>query len=187
MFSFPRLTGADPVLGVEMRSTGEVACFGHTLDEALFSALESVGFQTPQAGVLLSLGTMQEKYSFLPEAQLLQQLKLKLYATRVTAEILEKAGLQTTIVEKNTGATPNAIDLIEQGKIDFVINIPRTYDQEGRPDGFLIRRRAVECGIPLITDIHLAAKLIKAMQYLKHNERQIIAYRQYQNLPRHRF
>ena len=165
MFSFARLAGVDPLLGVEMASTGEVGCLGNDLDEALLSALAATGFQRPESGVLLSLGPLQEKYSFADESRsIVEDLKLPLYATEGTAEMLHGLGIPCEAVGKKLGDGQSAIDLIDSGKIDLVINIPREYDSLGRPDGFLIRRRAVEAGLPLVTDLKLARAIIAALR-----------------------
>ncbi len=165
MFSFSRIVGADPVLGVEMTSTGEVGCFGADLAEALLHAMLAAGFRFPRRGVLLSLGPVADKYWFAEEARVIaQQLGLPLYATRGTAEMLAEIDIACSVVEKQAGAAPNAIALIEQGCVDLVINVPREYDASGRPDGFEIRRAAVDAGVPLITDLQLARAVIEALR-----------------------
>jgi len=164
-FSFPRLVGADPILGVEMASTGEVGCFGDDGDEALLQALLATGFRVPTRGVLLSLGPATEKYSFLDEARALRdELGLMLYATAGTAEALRAAGVDCTPLAKVPGEGPSAMDVIDQGLVDLVINVPRSYDELGRPDGYLIRRRAVDAEVPLVTDLMLARAVVDALR-----------------------
>jgi carbamoyl-phosphate synthase large subunit len=164
-FSFPRLVGADPILGVEMASTGEVACFGDDGDEALLQALAATGFRPPHKGVLLSLGPKSEKYSFLAEARALsQELGLHLYATSGTAEALQAEGIKCVPLAKMPGEGRSGMDVIDDGLVDLVINVPRTYDELGRPDGYLIRRRAVDAEIPLVTDLMLATALVNALR-----------------------
>ena len=164
-FSFPRLVGADPILGVEMASTGEVGCFGDDGDEALLQALLATGFHVPTKGVLLSLGPPTEKYSFLDEARALAgELGLKLYATPGTAEALHAVGIECTPLAKVPGEGPSAMDVIDQGLVDLVINVPRSYDELGRPDGYLIRRGAVDRELPLITDLMLARAVVDALR-----------------------
>ncbi|MCC7383543.1 MAG: carbamoyl-phosphate synthase (glutamine-hydrolyzing) large subunit [Deltaproteobacteria bacterium] len=164
-FSFSRLVGADPMLGVEMASTGEVGCFGDDGPEALLHALLATGFQFPKRGVLLSLGPIGEKYSFLDEARVLhEELKLPLYATEGTAEVLQGFGIPCVVLAKQEGDDRSAMEAIEAGKVDLVINVPREYDQYGRPDGYLIRRRAVDTGVPLITDLQLARAVVEALR-----------------------
>jgi carbamoyl-phosphate synthase large subunit len=170
MFSFARLAGADPMLGVEMASTGEVGCFGDDLHEALLHALMATGFRFPKAGVLLSLGPVSEKYWFGDEARVIhEELRLPIFATPGTHEALEKLGIPSTMLAKvpGEGPSPSAMDVIDAGKVDLVINVPREYDELGRPDGYLIRRRAVDAGVPLITDTHLARAVIEALRWKK--------------------
>ncbi len=165
MFSFSRIHGADPMLGVEMMSTGEVGCLGEDLNEALLHGLLATGFRVPKAGVLLSLGPIEEKYAFLDEARLIaDELKLPVFATHGTAERLREVGIECTSVAKDGGNGLSALELIDEGAVDFVINIPIEYDDEGRPDGYLIRRRAVDAGIPLITDLKLAGAVVEALR-----------------------
>jgi hypothetical protein len=164
-FSFPRLVGADPMLGVEMASTGEVGCFGDDGDEALLQGLSAIGFQPPRKGVLLSLGPPSEKYSFLEEARALSEdLGLALYATAGTAEALESNGIACTALAKAAGEGRSGMDVIDDGLVDLVINVPRSYDELGRPDGYLIRRRAVDAQVPLFTDLLLATALVTALR-----------------------
>ena len=165
MFSFSRLVGADPVLGVEMASTGEVGCIGDDLSEALLLGLLAAGFKMPRNGVLLSLGPISDKYWFTDEARsIADDLKLPLYATEGTAEALEAVGIDCTRVGKADDDGGSALAAMDDGRIDMVINIPRSYDDLGRPDGYLIRRRAVDIGIPLITDLQLARAVINALK-----------------------
>ncbi|MEX2148735.1 MAG: carbamoyl-phosphate synthase (glutamine-hydrolyzing) large subunit [Steroidobacteraceae bacterium] len=164
MFSFGRLAGVDPMLGVEMASTGEVGCLGDDLQEALLHALHAAGFRYPVKGVLLSLGPVEDKYWFADEARLIhEQLHLPIYATGGTAEALAALGIPCTAVAKQPGDGKSAMELIDAGEIDLIVNVPREYDEYGRPDGYLIRRRAVETGTPLFTDLQLARALIEAL------------------------
>jgi len=164
MFSFGRLAGVDPMLGVEMASTGEVGCLGADLQEALLHALHAAGFRYPTKGVLLSLGPVAGKYAFAEEARLIhEQLGLTIYATGGTAEALQALGIPCIAVAKKPGDGTSAMELIDAGQIDLVVNVPREYDEQGRPDGYLIRRRAVETGTPLFTDLQLARALIEAL------------------------
>ncbi len=183
MFSFGRLAGADPMLGVEMASTGEVGCLGDDLQEALLSALHAAGFCFPKKGVLLSLGPVEDKYWFADEARLIhEKLKLPIYATGGTAEALQALDIPCTAVGKKPGDGKSAMDLIDAGEIDLVVNVPRDYDEYGRPDGYLIRRRAVETGTPLFTDLQLARALIEALWLKRDDLRRVRAWQEY--LPR---
>ncbi len=163
-FSFSRLAGADPTLGVEMASTGEVACLGDDLYEALLKALMATGFRLPTKGVLLSLGPVADKYRFEREARLLQQAGLTLYATPGTADVLREQGFECITAFKDSDAQePSAVKLLAEGAIDLVINIPRSYDHQGLPDGYRIRRRAVDMGVPLLTNFQLAKAFVEAL------------------------
>src|SRR2546422_804742 len=168
MFSFSRLAGADPLLGVEMLSTGEVGCLGRDLHEALLHGLLATGMRFPRKGVLLSLGPVADKYWFTDEARIIaQELHLPIYATRGTAEMLAEIGIPCTAVEKGPGDGVSGLDVIEQGLVDLVINIPREYDQHGRPDGYLIRRQAIDSGVPLVTDLPFARRLVRGLAWGK--------------------
>jgi carbamoyl-phosphate synthase large subunit len=113
---------------------------------------------------LLSLGPVKDKYWFADEARLIhEQLKLPIYATGGTAEALTALGIPCTAVAKQPGDGKSAMELMDAGEIDLVVNVPREYDEYGRPDGYLIRRRAVETGTPLFTDLQLARALVEAL------------------------
>jgi len=180
MFSFSRLAGADPMLGVEMLSTGEVGCIGRDLHEALQNALLATGMKFPRKGVLLSLGPVADKYWFADEARIIaSELQLPIYATRGTAEMLAEIGIACTAVEKSTGTGVSGLDVIEQGQVDFVINVARDYDQYGRPDGYWIRRQAVDLGVPLVTDLQLARAIVEALRWRKPSDLGVLAWNDY--------
>jgi carbamoyl-phosphate synthase large subunit len=169
MFSFGRLVGADPMLGVEMMSTGEVGCIADTMHEALLLGLGSTGFRKPTRGVLLSLGPKAEKFQFADEALIIRdELKLPIYATAGTAEMLRDLDIDCHVVGKHETDPESAVAAIEQGAVDLVINIPRTYDAQGRPDGYRIRRAAIDSGVPLFTDPHLALTVIEMLRQTRH-------------------
>jgi carbamoyl-phosphate synthase large subunit len=164
MFSFGRLVGADPVLGVEMMSTGEVGCIGEGVYEALLLFLMSTGFKVPRRGVLLSLGPKVEKFGFADEALIIRdELHLPVFATAGTAEMLADLDVPCHTVGKSENDPESAVRVIDQGLVDLVINIPRTYDAQGRPDGYAIRRAAIDAGVPLITDPQLARTVIEML------------------------
>jgi carbamoyl-phosphate synthase large subunit len=180
MFSFSRVAGADPILGVEMMSTGEVGCLGRDLHEALEHALLATGTRLPCKGVLLSLGPMIDKYWFAEEARMIvQELQLPIYATHGTAEILGREGIPCTAVEKTPESGPSGLDVIAQGLVDLVINVTREYDQYGRPDGYWIRRQAIDLGVPLITDLQLARAVIEASRWRKSSRLDVFALNDY--------
>jgi carbamoyl-phosphate synthase large subunit len=180
LFSFSRLVGADPMLGVEMASTGEVGCFGDDIHEALLHALLATGFRFPTKGVLLSLGPLQEKYWFADEARLIhEELKLPIFATPGTAEALQSLNIPCTSLGKGPADGAGAIHAIDNGSVDLVINVPRSYDELGRPDGYWIRRRAVDAGIPLFTDLQLARAVVGALRSRKSEALRVLAYDEY--------
>ena len=177
MFSFARLAGADPLLGVEMLSTGEVGCLGRDLHEALEHALLATGIKLPRKGVLLSLGPVAEKYGFTDEARTIaQELNLPIYATRGTAEMLAAVEIPCTAVEKGSGDGVSGLDVIRQGLVDLVINIPREYDEHGRPDGYLIRREAIDQGVALVTDLPFARAIVEALRWRNPGDLDVIAW-----------
>jgi carbamoyl-phosphate synthase large subunit len=165
-----------------MSSTGEVGCLGSDLHEALLHGLLATGFRFPQKGVLLSLGPRVDKYWFFDETRVIaEELRLPIYATRGTAEMLLELGVSCTLVEKQPGQEgTSAMDIIDAGLVDLVINIPRDYDQYGRPDGYHIRRCAVDAGVPLITDLHLARAVIEALRRKQPHSLEIKAWNDYQ-------
>ncbi|MEK7545355.1 MAG: carbamoyl-phosphate synthase (glutamine-hydrolyzing) large subunit [Patescibacteria group bacterium] len=163
-FSFPRLKGADPVLGVEMASTGEVACFGDDLYEAFLKAMISVGFKIPEKNILVSIGRIEDKADFLPIARQFVELGFKLFATEGTHKFLEDGGVETTLLHKiSSGVKPNLLDSLSHREIDLVINIPKNYDRVTQTDGYLIRRKAIDLNIPLLTNIQVAKIVCEAL------------------------
>ncbi|MBI4067449.1 carbamoyl-phosphate synthase (glutamine-hydrolyzing) large subunit [Candidatus Gottesmanbacteria bacterium] len=169
-FSFTRLRRADPVLRVEMASTGEVASFGDDLMESYIKSVLATGVPFPKKAALLSLGGVDGKKRFLPGARILQSLGFKLYATNHTSEFLKKSGIRATSVYKvNEGIRPNVVDLIQKRKVDLVINLSDAYDLKGKDiekqetDGFLIRRAAVDSNIPLFTKATIANLFVQSL------------------------
>jgi carbamoyl-phosphate synthase (ammonia) len=158
MFSFTRLRGADPVLGVEMASTGEVACFGANMEEAFLKALLSTGFKMPDKSILISAqASVQEGLTH--SVYQLHELGYTIYATKATADILEKNRVPCKVVRYPTEEVhdtdiPNALDLIRSGEIGLVVNIP-THESTRLEDNFLMRRTSVDFGIPLLTNMNL--------------------------------
>jgi len=156
MFSFARLRGSDPVLGVEMASTGEVACYGATKEEAFLKSLLSTGFSLPKKNILLSVqDTLSDDATHC--AYQLHELGYKIFATKNTADMLEKNQVPCTVVgyptEKKEGET-NVLDLIKNNEVGLVINIP-THESKRLEDNYLMRRNAVDFGIPLLTNMNL--------------------------------
>lgn len=233
MFSFTRLQGADPILGVEMKSTGEVACFGTNKFEAFLKSMLSAGFKLPERSILLSTGPLWAKVEFEPYARLLFQLGFILYMTQGTYNFLMQqwfdmesegegdsltkrynsevgGGIATPLrhhvhdaspplgsksqtngflmkegdrrlgncdniikVEKPLSfKKPNALELIEKGKVDFVINVPESMDRKSLTNGYMIRRVAVNHSVPLITDIKVASLFVDALERKNYKESQ---------------
>jgi len=164
-FSFSRIRGADPALRVEMASTGEVACLGGDLPEAFLKAILSAGFRLPERRqVLLSIGSEQDKIRFLPSARALRDMGFTLYATRRTSEFLAGHGVPSVRLYKiHERRKPSLLDYITPSRLDLIINIPAGYDRKVLTDGFIIRRRAIDYGIPLITNLQLAELFTKSI------------------------
>ena len=181
MFSFRRLAGVDPILGVEMASTGEVGCFGEDGDEAFMKAMVASGFRPPTKGVLLSLGPVAAKYRFLDDARMLLCMGLRLFGTPGTAEMLEAEGVACEALAKDSKdlSKLQATDVMHSGQIDLVINIPRDWDEKGRPDGYRIRRAAVDLEIPLLTDQWLARKTLQAMSKYREADLPVVPWNDY--------
>ena len=173
-FSFSRLKGADPTLGVEMASTGEVACFGDDMYEALLKAMISSGFIIPKKNILLTIGKIEDKADFLPSAKKLMDLGFNLFATEGTAQFLKQNGIKTTVLFKaRSGKKPNIIDHLIEKKLDLVIDIPASYATEEITDGYLIRRRAIDSNIPLITNLQIARAIVEAFHRKTQNNLKI--------------
>ena len=163
-FSFTRLQGADPTVGVEMSSTGEVGCLGDDFEEALLKALISVGFRFPIRSVLLSTGPLADKMAFLESARLMQSLGINFYATRGTAQFLAEHGIPSSMVRwPLENLSPNATEIIEEQRVDLVINIPKNFQEMEVTNDYYIRRKAVDFGIPLLTNIQMANRLAEAI------------------------
>src|SRR6266850_2190452 len=163
-FSFTRLEGADPVLGVEMASTGEVGCLGDDFEEAFLKALLSVGFRLPVKSVLLSTGPIADKAAFLEPARLLAGMGVRIFATEGTAAFLRENGVAATLAHwPAQQASPNTLELLAARAVDLVVNIPKHSGEEELSNDYLIRRRAADFGIPLITNIQLAQRFVEAI------------------------
>jgi carbamoyl-phosphate synthase large subunit len=170
-FSFTRLKGADPTLGVEMASTGEVATFGDDLHETLLKSLLSVGFTIPKKNILVTIGPEKDKIDLLDSFRSLIDMGYKLFATEGTYKVLKDHGIKSKKLSKiQSGETPNIGEYLQKKKLDLVINIPQNYSPEETTDGYLIRRQAIDANIPLITNKQIAKLLIETMaKYGKEN------------------
>jgi len=187
-FSFMRLSGADPVLGVEMLSTGEVACIGESFSDAFSKALQSAEFTIPPKGgsVLISVGGSDErKLRVVPIARSLLDLGFKIYSTVNTAKVLNSNNVTTTVLHKvkDPDVTPNILDYLQERKIDLVINVPianrRSNMSDILTDGYVIRRQAVEFNIPVITNLQLAQALVDVMKQKNQNGNSIRSLNEY--------
>jgi carbamoyl-phosphate synthase large subunit len=163
-FSFARLTGADPILHVEMASTGEVACFGEDLEEAFLKAELAVGGKIPKKGIFISLGGDENKIKFLESAINLAKLNLQIFATDKTAKFLKIHGVNAKhlykIYEKRS---PNVLTYFQKGKVDLAINLVETQLQKDESDLYTIRRAAIDHNIPLFTNRQKAELFVKAI------------------------
>ena len=162
-FSFNRLQKADPVLGVDMASTGEVGCIGDNTNTALLKAMLSVGHRIPKKTVLLSTGSAKQKAEMLDAARMLVEHGYELYATGGTSKYLTDNGVQNTLVHwPSDEGQPQALDLLHQHKIDMVVNIPKNLTTHELTNGYKIRRAAIDLNVPLITNARLASAFIQA-------------------------
>lgn len=162
-FSFNRLQNADPVLGVDMASTGEVGCIGDDTQSAILKAMLSVGYRIPAKNILLSTGNTKLKSDMLPAVRLLQDRGYTLFATGGTSRYLTENGIKNTLVYwPSEGLQPQALDMLHERKIDLVVNIPKDLSAGELDNGYRIRRAAVDLNIPLITNARLASAFINA-------------------------
>lgn len=164
-FSFARLLNADPVLGVDMASTGEVGCIGENYYETILKAMLSVGYRIPVKNVLISSGPARSKTELLKSARLMQEKGFNLFASEGTHRFLHENGVQNTLLfwPDEEDRHPNMIDYIKEKKIDLVINIPKNYTKRELKNGYKIRRSAIDFNIPLITNSRVASAFIYAI------------------------
>ncbi|MCF0178135.1 MAG: ATP-grasp domain-containing protein, partial [Bacteroidales bacterium] len=171
-FSFTRLLQADPVLGVDMASTGEVGCLGDTLDDALMKSILSVGYPIPKKAILISSGDALQKADLLGACHRLARHGYQIYATGGTMRFLSENGVNASLalwpneseenMQRATEGTPTALSLIESKSVDLVINIPKNYTPQELGNGYIIRRAAVDLNVPLITNARLATAFVRA-------------------------
>jgi len=179
-FSFSRLQKADPVLGVDMASTGEVGCLGEDFYEAILKAMFSVGYRIPRKAILLSTGEPRSKVEMLNSARALKEKGYLLYATRGTQQFLEANGIEATVAHwPDEESKPNTIDLIRKKVVDLVINIPKNLTKTELSNDYLIRRNAVDYNIPLITNARLASAFILAFCKMDMNDIKIKRWDEY--------
>ena len=180
-FSFARLQKADPVLGVDMMSTGEVGCLGDDTNEAVLKSMLSVGYRIPQCSVLLSTGGYKQKVDMLDAAQLLHNKGYALYATQGTHDMLAENGIPSTLVfwPTDEGKQPQALDLLHERKIDMVVNINKNLTAGELTNGYRLRRAAIDLNIPLLTNARLASAFITAFCTLPIEDLQIKSWAEY--------
>jgi carbamoyl-phosphate synthase large subunit len=179
-FSFTRLKGSDPVLGVEMTSTGEVACLGDDFNEAFLKSLLSVEFILPKKTILLSTGPVDSKADFLSSTKLLQTMGYRFYATKGTADFLKENDIDAEVLYwPSEEKEPNTLTYIAERKIDLVINIPKNIEKEELENDYLIRRKAVDFNVPLITNIQLAKRFVEALSRTTGDDLKIKSWNEY--------
>ena len=180
-FSFARLQKADPVLGVDMMSTGEVGCLGDDTNEAILKSMLSVGYRIPKRSVLLSTGGYKQKVDMLDAAHLLHERGYTLYATQGTHDMLAENGIPSTLVfwPTDEGRYPQALDLLHEKKIDMVVNINKNLTAGELTNGYRLRRAAIDLNIPLLTNARLASAFITAFCTLPLEGLQIKSWREY--------
>ena len=184
-FSFARLQNADPVLGVDMSSTGEVGCMGDTFEEALLNSLIATGYKIPSKdkGIMLSSGGAKEKASLLDAAQALVKNGYTIYATAGTAKFLNENNVKATAVgwpDEEHKDIPNVMEMIADHKFDLIVNIPKNHTKRELTNGYRIRRGAIDHNIPLITNARLASAFIEAFCTLSQDQLQIKSWQEYE-------
>ena len=184
-FSFARLQNADPVLGVDMSSTGEVGCMGDTFEEALLNSLIATGYKIPSKdkGIMLSSGGAKEKASLLDAAQALVKNGYTIYATAGTAKFLNENNVKATAVgwpDEEHKDLPNVMQMIADHKFDLIVNIPKNHTKRELTNGYRIRRGAIDHNIPLFTNARLASAFIEAFCTLSQDQLQIKSWQEYE-------
>ncbi len=181
-FSFPRLKGADPVLGVEMASTGEVACFGDDMEEAFLKGFLATGGRLPKKNIMLSIGKQEDKIDMLNTAKRLIKMGFSLFATEGTSKFLTEKGIKNTKLFKvSKSKSPNIAEYLDKRKLDLCIVIPTNYAHDEQTDGYLIRRKAIDRNIPLITNVQVAKTLIRSMQVYGVEDLKVKEWGEYKN------
>jgi carbamoyl-phosphate synthase large subunit len=179
-FSFSRLAKADPVLGVDMSSTGEVGCIGEGFYEAILKAMFSVGYRVPKKSILLSTGPAKSKTELLNGAKALKEKGYKLYATRGTQLFLQNSGIEAEVAYwPDEAKSPNTVELIRSGEVDLVVNIPKDLSPSELNNDYTIRRSAVDFNVPLLTNSRVANAFILAVCRLNNEEIAIKSWDEY--------
>ena len=181
-FSFARLQNADPVLGVDMSSTGEVGCLGDDFNEALLNSLIATGYKIPKQSILLSSGATKSKVDLLDASHMLSKNGYHIYATAGTATFLNSHGIPTTPVfwpDERPHAENNVMKMIAEHKFDLIVNIPKNHSKRELTNGYRIRRGAIDHNIPLMTNARLAKAFIEAFRQMKQEDIQIKSWQEY--------
>ena len=181
-FSFARLQNADPVLGVDMSSTGEVGCLGDDFNEALLNSLIATGYKIPKQSILLSSGATKSKVDLLDASHMLSKNGYHIYATAGTATFLNSHGIPTTPVfwpDERPHAENNVMKMIAEHKFDLIVNIPKNHSKRELTNGYRIRRGAIDHNIPLMTNARLAKAFIEAFCQMKQEDIQIKSWQEY--------
>ncbi|MBP6231002.1 MAG: carbamoyl-phosphate synthase (glutamine-hydrolyzing) large subunit [Paludibacteraceae bacterium] len=179
-FSFSRLQKADPVLGVDMASTGEVGCIGDDTNEAILTSMLSVGYTVPKKNILLSTGTPKQKVDMLDAARLLHEKGYKLFATGGTQTFLEENDIPSTLVYwPSENKQPQAQEMLKRKEIDLVVNIPKNLTQRELDNGYKLRRAAIDFNIPLLTNARLASAFMHAFCHMDIEDIQIKSWNEY--------
>ena len=181
-FSFARLQNADPVLGVDMSSTGEVGCLGDDFNEALLNALIATGYKIPKKAVMFSSGATKSKVDLLDASQELSRKGYTIYATAGTATFLNAHGIPTTPVfwpDERPNAENNVMKMIAEHKFDLIVNIPKNHSKRELTNGYRIRRGAIDHNIPLMTNARLAKAFIEAFCQMDQEDIQIKSWQEY--------
>jgi carbamoyl-phosphate synthase large subunit len=180
-FSFSRLQKADPVLGVDMASTGEVGCIGDNFYDAMLKSMLSVGYRIPKKSILFSTGPAKSKVELLEAARLLHDKGYEIYATGGSQKFLVDNGIPATLVYwPNDDAKPSALEMIQEKKIDLVVNIPKNFSSSELNNGYKIRRASIDFNVPLLTNSRLASAFIQAFCNLNVDDLDIKHWNEYE-------
>ena len=179
-FSFARLQNADPVLGVDMSSTGEVGCLGDDLNEALLNAMIATGYRLPKRSVLISSGGVKGKVDLLDASRMLVEKGYEVYATAGTARFLQENGVEAKAVKwPDEPGEDNVMDLIANHRLDLIINVPKNHTKRELTNGYRIRRGAIDHNIPLMTNVRLAKAFIEAFCAMKQEDIKVKSWQEY--------
>ncbi len=179
-FSFSRLKGADPLLGVEMSSTGEVACIGKNIEEAFLKSMIATGFKLPEKNILLSISGDENRFELLPEIKTLEKAGFTLFGTEHTQKFLENNGTKSAMLFKaQEKESPNILDYLRAGKLDLVIAIPSEFDKSALDAQYELRRSTIDFSVPLITNRQIAKLLIQAIAKEKIEDLEIACWQEY--------